>query len=33
MNAGCYGTYTADRLVEVRAVTRDGRILTLPAPT
>ncbi|WP_209426001.1 UDP-N-acetylmuramate dehydrogenase [Pararhodobacter sp. SW119] len=31
MNAGCYGTYVADRLVEVRAVTRDGRILTLPA--
>jgi UDP-N-acetylmuramate dehydrogenase len=31
MNAGCYGTYVADRLVEIRAVTRDGRILTLPA--
>jgi UDP-N-acetylmuramate dehydrogenase len=31
MNAGCYGAYTADHLVEVRAVTRDGRIVTLPA--
>ena len=31
MNAGCYGTYVADRLVEIRAVTRDGRIVTLPA--
>jgi UDP-N-acetylmuramate dehydrogenase len=31
MNAGCYGTYVADRLVEVRAVSRDGRILALPA--
>ena len=31
MNAGCYGTYVADRLVEVRAVSRDGRIVTLPA--
>ncbi len=31
MNAGCYGTYVADRLVEVRAVTRDGRIVNLPA--
>ena len=24
MNAGCYGSYVADRLVEVRAVTREG---------
>lgn len=31
MNAGCYGTYVADRLVEIRAVTRDGRIVTVPA--
>jgi len=31
MNAGCYGTYVADRLQEVRAVLRDGRIVTLPA--
>ncbi|EPX82198.1 UDP-N-acetylmuramate dehydrogenase [Salipiger mucosus] len=29
MNAGCYGTYVADRLVEARAVTRDGRRVTL----
>lgn len=25
MNAGCYGSYMADHLVEARAVTRDGR--------
>lgn len=31
MNAGCYGTYVADHLVEVQAVTRDGAIVTLPA--
>lgn len=31
MNAGCYGTYLADRLVAVRAVARDGRAVTLPA--
>jgi UDP-N-acetylmuramate dehydrogenase len=29
MNAGCYGTYMADHLVEVRAVTRDGRMISL----
>lgn len=29
MNAGCYGTYTFDRLRAVRAVTRDGRRVTL----
>jgi len=29
MNAGCYGTYVADRLVEVRVVTRDGLLETL----
>ncbi|WP_226622769.1 UDP-N-acetylmuramate dehydrogenase [Alloyangia pacifica] len=31
MNAGCYGTYVADHLVEVRVVTRHGALLTLPA--
>jgi UDP-N-acetylmuramate dehydrogenase len=31
MNAGCYGTYVADRLLSVRTVTRDGRTVTLPA--
>ncbi|MEM7490914.1 MAG: FAD-binding protein, partial [Pseudomonadota bacterium] len=31
MNAGCYGTYVADRLVEVEAVTRDGAVVTIPA--
>ncbi|SHL65521.1 UDP-N-acetylmuramate dehydrogenase [Roseovarius litoreus] len=31
MNAGCYGTYTADRFVSARAVTRDGQIVTLQA--
>ena len=31
MNAGCYGFYVADVLEEVRIVTRDGRIETLPA--
>ncbi len=29
MNAGCYGTYTKDVFVSARAVTRDGRIVTL----
>jgi UDP-N-acetylmuramate dehydrogenase len=29
MNAGCYGTETRDRMVELRAVTRDGEIVTL----
>lgn len=29
MNAGCYGQYTADHLVSVRAAARDGRIVTL----
>lgn len=29
MNAGCYGGYVADHLIEVRAVTRDGRQVTL----
>lgn len=31
MNAGCYGTYVADHLVEVRAVTRGGELVTIPA--
>ena len=31
MNAGCYGSYVADVLEEVRIVTRDGRVETLPA--
>lgn len=31
MNAGCYGTYVADHLVAVRAVTRAGEVVTLPA--
>lgn len=31
MNAGCYGSYVADVLQEIRIVTRDGRIETLPA--
>lgn len=29
MNAGCYGSYLADHLVEAHAVTRDGRQVTL----
>ncbi len=29
MNAGCYGTETADRLVELRGVTRQGETITL----
>jgi UDP-N-acetylmuramate dehydrogenase len=29
MNAGCYGTYTADVFVAARAVTREGRAVTL----
>ncbi|MFN6924863.1 MAG: UDP-N-acetylmuramate dehydrogenase [Tabrizicola sp.] len=31
MNAGCYGSYVADVLEEVRIVTRDGRTETVPA--
>ncbi len=31
MNAGCYGTYVADRLVSIRAVTRAGAIVEVPA--
>ncbi|PZO67908.1 MAG: UDP-N-acetylenolpyruvoylglucosamine reductase [Paracoccus denitrificans] len=29
MNAGCYGTYVADHLMSVDAVTRDGQTVTL----
>ncbi|HEY4202650.1 MAG TPA: UDP-N-acetylmuramate dehydrogenase [Devosiaceae bacterium] len=29
MNAGCYGTETRNRMVELRAVTREGEIVTL----
>ena len=29
MNAGCYGTETRDRMVELRGVTRSGEIVTL----
>lgn len=31
MNAGCYGHYTADHLVEVEAVTRVGDVVTISA--
>jgi UDP-N-acetylmuramate dehydrogenase len=31
MNAGCYGSYVADHLVEVRVVTRAGEVEVLPA--
>ena len=31
MNAGCYGTYVADHLIHVRAVTRGGDLVTLSA--
>lgn len=31
MNAGCYGAYVKDHLVEIRAVTRQGQIVTLAA--
>jgi UDP-N-acetylmuramate dehydrogenase len=31
MNAGCYGSYVADVLEEVRLVTRGGEVVTLPA--
>ena len=31
MNAGCYGSYVADHLIEVRAVLRTGEVVTLPA--
>ncbi|MCW1920100.1 UDP-N-acetylmuramate dehydrogenase [Rhodobacter sp. KR11] len=31
MNAGCYGSYVKDHLIEVRAVTRGGDPVTVPA--
>jgi UDP-N-acetylmuramate dehydrogenase len=31
MNAGCYGSYVADYLVEIKAVLRTGEVITLPA--
>ena len=31
MNAGCYGSYVADHLIDATAITRDGRRLTIPA--
>ncbi len=31
MNAGCYGTYTADHFVRATAVTRAGQVVTLTA--
>jgi len=31
MNAGCYGSYVADHLISVRAVTRAGDFVTIPA--
>ena len=31
MNAGCYGSYVKDHLVEVRAITRAGDVVTIPA--
>ncbi len=31
MNAGCYGSYTADVFVSARAVTRAGQVVTLTA--
>ena len=33
MNAGCYGSYVADVLDEIRIVTRQGHVETLPAKT
>lgn len=29
MNAGCYGAYVADHLIEAHAITREGRAVTL----
>ncbi|MEP2028107.1 MAG: UDP-N-acetylmuramate dehydrogenase [Paracoccaceae bacterium] len=31
MNAGCYGSYTADVFASAQAVTRDGKVVTLGA--
>lgn len=32
MNAGCYGAYVADHLIEAEVVARDGAVLTLTPP-
>jgi UDP-N-acetylmuramate dehydrogenase len=31
MNAGCYGAYVADHLVDVRMILRDGKAVSVPA--
>ena len=31
MNAGCYGSYVKDHLIQIRAITRSGEVLTIPA--
>ena len=31
MNAGCYGSYVKDHLIEVRAITRQGQAVTIQA--
>ncbi len=31
MNAGCYGSYVADHLISVRCVTRQGKVVDVPA--
>ena len=31
MNAGCYGSYVSDHLVEIQVVTRQGEQVTMPA--
>ncbi len=31
MNAGCYGSYVADHLIDVRMILRDGTAVTVPA--
>ena len=31
MNAGCYGSYVSDHLVEIQVVTRQGELITMPA--
>jgi UDP-N-acetylmuramate dehydrogenase len=33
MNAGCYGSYVADHLISVRAVTRAGEVIEIAAET
>jgi UDP-N-acetylmuramate dehydrogenase len=31
MNAGCYGSYMADHLIDITAISRQGQALTIPA--